>query len=597
MLTGTIGYLTAALIPFLIVSETLTGNAVYLSILLIGLAVFVLFYIKHNNIQAVYEKSEMIAAVLLSVLLVTMISVFDILDSGFLNMNTLLNVYPSKLAHAIQVWGYIVYLPSVCIASFVFVWYVLHIALENKMGEGYSKEVYRCCFVIIALVSLIYLFSTYPGIWMQGDVGSFWNQICEGEYNAWHTLGYLSFVVLCRFIKDDPFTVNVVQTIFWIFLNAYILKVLQEKSTGGMKIYTAVLIFVATPFNYLEVMYKDTVFSMGILAITVGIYHILHNQNIVWQDICALTIGGAFVNLCRYAGNITVMLAFMLLLLYFIKRKQKKIWKCMIGITIVQVCLFSFVNIVLMHWLNIDRNPAYIKYTMPMVAISAAASCDVEFDAEDREILEKVMPIQEWSECYNKYWADDIARSWGKIGDRIDTVSYLVDTEQYGEELLKINAKLLWKHPYIYIKSIFDMNNIVWKMAKPNDGYEWALCTSVKDEQILYFVPFKCTSLWTQFMHNMPLTNVIYSRGGVALFVILFSGVVWILKRKLCLLITLVPIVVNNCMLLISVPSQDPRYILPGIECAVFLAAVIFGAEGDGQIQYAAPCLKLEEKK
>lgn len=411
---------------------------------------------------------------------------------------------------------------------------------------------------------------------MQGDVGSLWGQICEGEYYSWHTLGYVSFIVLCRFLKDDPFTVNVVQTILWIFLNAYILKVLQENSTGSMKIYTAVLVLVATPFNYLEVMYKDTVFSMGILAITVGIYHIIKNQNIVWQDILVLTIGGAFVNLCRHAGNITVMLAFMSLFVYFIKKKQKKIWKYVAGITVIQVCLFAFVNIVLMHWLNIDRNPAYVKYTMPMVAISAAASCDVEFDPEDREILEKVMPIQEWGECYNKYWADDIARSWGKIDDHIDTVSYLVDTEQYGRKLLKINAKLLLNHPYIYVKSIFDMNNIVWKMATPNDGYEWAIGNVEKDEQITYFVPYNCTSRWAQFMYNMPLTNVLYARGGVALFVVLFSGVVWILKRDLCLLITLVPVVANSCMLLLSVPSQDPRYVLPGIECAIFLLAVVY---------------------
>lgn len=140
ILTGIICFLVAALIPFLILSETLTGNAVYLSILLIGLAVLVLLYIKHKNIQIIYKKGEMIAVAILSVLLVTMISVFDILESGFLNRNTLINVYSSKLAHVIQVWGYIVYLPGVCLASFVFVWYAVHIALENKIGGGTAKR-------------------------------------------------------------------------------------------------------------------------------------------------------------------------------------------------------------------------------------------------------------------------------------------------------------------------------------------------------------------------------------------------------------------------------------------------------------------------
>lgn len=54
-----------------------------------------------------------------------------------------------------------------------------------------------------------------------------------------------------------------------------------------------------------------------------------------------------------------------------------------------------------------------------------------------------------------------MARSWGKIGDRINIVSDLVDTENYGRELLIVNARLLLKHLCIYIKTIFDMNNIV----------------------------------------------------------------------------------------------------------------------------------------
>lgn len=432
---------------------------------------------------------------------------------------------------------------------------------------------------IIAVVSVIYLFSTYPGIWLYDDVAVVWQQVCKREWDAWHTLGYELFVALCSYFTENIFTVNVAQTILWIFLNSYILKVLQEESTRNMKIYTAILVFSTVPFNYLEVMFKDVVFSMGILAVTVGIYHIIKKKNIVWQDILVLTVGGAFTSLCRYTGNIVVLLALISLLVCFFVKNQKKICQYLFGIIVVQVCIFLFVNVGLMHLLNVTKNPAYIKYTMPMLTISSAAYSGVEFDPEDAETLEKVMPIEEWGNCYNKYWADDVTRSWGKIGTRIDTVSELVETEQYGKDLLKINAKLLLHHPDIYVKSIFDMNNIMWKMAKPNDGYEWAICTKSEDEQTTYLALFKYTYLWTNFMYNMPLTEIIYARGGVALFTILFSGVIWILQRKRCFLIVLVPIITYSCMLLITIPSQDARFVLPGIECAIFLAAVVFGTD------------------
>ena len=583
VLIGIEYFLIASLIPFLIVPQTLIGNVVYLSMGFISFAIFELLYIRYKNIEVTYKKSETNVAVVLTVLFIIMLSIFDILNSGFLDIDNLLNVYPSTVAHVIQVWGYIIYLPSVFVASFIFVWSMVHFALDNTEG-GYHKATYKWCLIIISLLSVIYLFSTYPGIWIQDDVSRVWNQVCEQNWNAWDTLGYELFVALCAFLRESSFTVNVIQTILWIFLNSYILKVLQEESTKNMKIYTAVLVFVAAPFNYLEVMYKDVVFSMGILAITVGIYHIIKKKSIVWQDILVLTIGGAFASLCRHAGNVAVMLALVSVLGYFLIKKQKKICKYLIGITVFQVCLFLLVNVVLMDSLNATENPAYIKYTMPMVTIGAAASHGVEFESEDAEILERIMPIEEWGNCYNKYWADDLARGWGKIGGRINTVSNLIDTEQYGKDLLRINIKLLVNHPYIYVKSIFDMNNIVWKMARPNGGYEMAICTVTKNEQITYLIPFKYTDLWTQFMCNMPLTNVLYARGGVALFTILFSGVIWIIQKKRYFLIVLVPIIVYDCMLLITIPAQDPRFILPGIECAIFLAAVVFGADKDKNI-------------
>jgi len=350
-----------------------------------------------------------------------------------------------------------------------------------------------------------------------------------------------------------------------------------------MKIYTVALIFVATPFSYLEVMYKDVVFSMGIFAITIGIYHIIKRQNIVWQDILTLTIGGAFASLCRHAGNIAVILAFVSAMIYFFLKKRKKVWRYLIGIIFFQVFCYLFVNVVLMETLNATKNPAYVKYTMPMVTIAAAAYNDVEFEPEDIEVLERVMPVEEWGNCYNRYWADSISRGWGKIGNRINTVSTLVDTEEYGKDLLKVNANLLIHHPYIYVKSIFDMNNIMWKLAEPNQGYEWVISTVVPNEKITYLASFKYTNLYTKFMYDMPLTNAIYARGGAALFIILFTGVIWILQKKRQFLIALIPIMVYDCTLLITIPAQDARYVLPGIECATFLIAIIFGTDREAK--------------
>lgn len=56
-------------------------------------------------------------------------------------------------------------------------------------------------------------------------------------------------------------------------------------------------------------------------------------------------------------------------------------------------------------------------------------------------------------------------------------------------------------------------------------------------------------------------------------------GMVYILKKKKWVLLSLIPILIYDCMLMITMPAQDSRYILPGIECALFFVAVTFGME------------------
>ncbi|MDE6252655.1 MAG: hypothetical protein K2M78_08460 [Lachnospiraceae bacterium] len=576
-------FLIISITPFLFISRTLAGEAVYLSLSLIILAILCMFYVEYKSIEIVLEKKEIIATIVLSILFIIMLSIFDILGSQMFKISSLLDVYPKAVAYELWIWSRIIYLPSIFVSAIICVWICVHYALltkkESHINGVSEQKCYIFCLAMIAVVSVVYLSSAYPGLWIQDDVKGVWSQVSERKWNDWHTLGYELFVGICSFFAKSTFSVNVVQTILWVLLNSYILKVLQEDSNRTMKIYTFVLIISTTSFEYLDVMYKDVVFSMGMLAVTAGIYHVGRSKKIRIKDIVVILMGGMFAGLCRHAGNVAVTLALISALVFFIIKKQKEIYKRWIGIVIFQIVIFIFVNMVLMSALNVTENPKYVKYGMPMVAIGAAAHQGIEFDDEDKKELEKVMTVKEWGECYDKYWADTISRRWGRIGGHIDTLSNLIDNEAYGTKLLKINMKLLVHHPYRYIKSIFDMNNIIWKMGTPNDGYVWSMCNVKENEDITYLASYTYTKPLSNFKDKMPITRALFLRGGVALFFILFSGVVHILKNKRYFLVSLIPILIYDCMLIITIPAQDSRYILPGIECAIFFIAVTFGIE------------------
>jgi hypothetical protein len=73
----------------------------------------------------------------------------------------------------------------------------------------------------------------------------------------------------------------------------------------------------------------------------------------------------------------------------------------------------------------------------------------------------------------------------------------------------------------------------------------------------------------------MPLTNALFQRGGFSIFAIVLVMTILVLKKKWEYLLVIVPVVVTDMLLFITIPAQDPRYALPTIECAIFLLALL----------------------
>ena len=82
------------------------------------------------------------------------------------------------------------------------------------------------------------------------------------------------------------------------------------------------------------------------------------------------------------------------------------------------IIVYQGVNYIGYNILEAEENPEYIAYTTPLYMVSSMANDGVEFPDEDRKMLEQVATLEEWSSYYNKYWLDDVARDYGKIGGR-----------------------------------------------------------------------------------------------------------------------------------------------------------------------------------
>ena len=574
--------LVVALLPFLIIPYTFVCNAIHISLALILLAFVLMTYAYYTKHMYTVNKIEYIISIFLAILLFIMLSASAIFNSPLFTDGLFSTDLPSFFCKAIDLWKYIVYIPALCFSLYICCLAGVHVCLKSGSNSNNNQDskknqlCYILCLLSITILSIIYLCTAYPGIFTDADVAVVWDAAVSHYWDDWHTLGYLLYVLLCSQFGDSIFATLVIDTLIGIALNAYILRVLKDYHINSMKAYTVLLIVSGTYFVYLGYMVKDVVYAFGILALVAGLFRITFTQKIAIIDYVVLCGISLFATLCRHAGIICVLLSLIVVALYYLIKRNFAFFRRLIAIACFHVACYFIIHALLFN--SCIPNPSYIKYGTPMAMIGAAVTHDVEFEPEDIEKLEQVMPLERWGECYHKYWADSIARRWGTIGSDIDKVQELVEQDNYGDFLIKMNAKLLLQHPFIYCEALFDMNTILWEIGLPADYSSVSVAQLPCYDYVYYSTFYPFTHGFANFLDNQPLTNALFYRGGASLFLLILYGCVFVIKKKPAYLFCLFPVYINSLLLSITIPAQDTRYVLPAIESALFMTAILFFA-------------------
>lgn len=573
--------LSLFLLPFFFVSSQDTPDAVVVSWGVILAAVGICMYREYRQRDITLTKSILWISGILTVLFVVMLSLDGIVKSPFFAGGYLSDRYGAFFCGLFHFWAYVPYLLSIFVSVWLCIYSFLEFFLEEhgvvRQREFNAKKMFPLCFGAITVWSVVSLLSTFPGIWISDDVATVLYYVDNKYWSNWHPFPYLLLVRLCKGIYNSSFSVNAFHTIVWVLLNYYILRLLKDIHVKCMLVYTVLLCVATTPFTYLEVMYKDTIFAMGLLGVTAVLIRILWKKEMTRLDFVTLNGAGLLVTLFRHAGEAAVFVMCLSCGLYFWKNR-KVMWR-FIATLFIQLGFFVLFYVILFEQFQVSPNAVYVKYGTPMAMVGAAVSDGMTFDEEDQAQLERVMSLEEWGNCYNKYWADSISRSWGTIGDKISVVEQLIQEEDYGSFLIKLNAKILVKNPRLYLRAFFDMNSILWEMGMPDDYDDMSLCQVEQNAGIRYTSLFRVTDLWSRFLEELPITHTLFQRGGFSIFAIVSIMVVLVMKRRWQYLLAIVPIVFHDILLFITIPAQDPRYALPTIECAILLIALLPGLQ------------------
>ena len=573
-------YMILALLPLPIIFDG-SKNYAYENIWLIILVALILMFRKKDSLGKLTDRGKMLT-ILFCGLFLLMLPITDIVRGTAL----------TETSTVFSIWKWIVYLPASIFSVGYIIGRLFLSIYKNRVIEGEEAKVVtqnrisklldsrKTCFIIIIVVSCMFLFSAMPGLWVQDDVARVMYSVKNNAPSDWDTYGYYLYVFITTIGGRFQFGANVVQTVIWILINGYILKSLESFSIRSMKIYTVLMTLAVTPMLYLSVMYKDSVFSMGVLALAAGIFTIIKNNKVAGRDILILGAASLFATLCRHGGAVAVVVGLGGLGIYLIKTNKALIKKYVI-IPVVHILAYVLVYLVLFNAMDVEKVPAYVKYGTPLSIISAAAAEKVEFDEEDIKQLEEVMPVSDWAICYDKYWADGISRPWGFIGpDNLFKMNELIEEDEYGSFILELNLKLLLKHPVIWSEAFLGMSNDVWSISRPADMVEYYMPVSEiakipKDSNIDYSGLYHITNPISRFYNYVPWLHSAFLRGGLSLFICLLGVAVLFIKKKKRYILCILGVLVYSAVLMLAIPAPDARYVLPILEVVIFMVAFL----------------------
>lgn len=534
------------------------------------------------------ERVFYIAASILTVLFLIMLSVFELIRSP------LFSSFPFAAA---------LYPPYLAASVFISLSFCLEYFCQSHSEQGNSpltsdtgrrknftfSRSMNLLMIFYAAISVLFLMANFPFRPSHDAIGVY-RSIIENNWSDWHPIGYVTFVRLCMLLASPiafhPFAACAAQTILWILIIRLVSGILYQcsNSSTAVNCYIILNLVFFIPMMYLGIMYKDVIYSMCVLGLCGELYLILCRRQIEKKDVILLSLFSAGISLFRHMGIIVAIVPLLMLTGYFYFKKSRQ-WKKLL------FCLFfTILSFVLVtegygaRILRMEKNPDYVKYTVPLYLIGNLASGHPElFNEADKALLTEVMPLEDWAAAYqyNTYLADSLSREYGIIGDRINRVD-----EAYGMEILQLNLRLLLRSPHAWFSALSRVSSIVWQIGRPMDGYEWTAAGYYAPSDYPNFIheglvtteKAICSILGDlQYsIENQPFLSFLYYRGGIWAFTLLFSAAVFLLKGRLEFLICLLPPALITAMLIISCPAQDPRFTLPVMETGMFFLPAVY---------------------
>ena len=448
--------------------------------------------------------------------------------------------------------------------------------VDISVNQKSSPATVRNSMLIMIIPVLLVLISGYPGLFHSDGAWELWGALEKGPLADWVPITYDFIVSVLVRPFEHPLPVLLFQSYLFLIAQYNAVKILCRRTKDlYCYIYSiCVVIFGFSAIINMDVFYKDSLFFPSLFGFMIML--LLTQENPCYRNLVSLVIWGVLASCMRHGAIMIIIGTLLTCALVYLKENKQQAIKtiiCLISIMLLwgglRSCLFA-VN-------KAEKNPQYVTYSVPLYMLASWVSSDRDIDNDTIELMEKVMPINQWKENYqsNIYLADTVSRSW-----YVSNISVVDELDLHGD-IIYANWRYFRNYPLDYLSNFFNINSIVWEMSTPKDGYEWGTHSFVNSEletvQKLIpefdVEPTLATNIMSpiaQFTKSFPIINMISYRGGLFLYITL-SIMAFMLIDKDKKWVICLPSIISALLLMFSIPAQDSRYIMPILVNGLFI--------------------------
>lgn len=485
------------------------------------------------------------------------------------------------------------------IIAFIYFFFLVKDILNLSMSQSLSirdykeeKGTFRIYFLSFLMVSLIYLWAFYPGIFVPDSINQ-WDQIHSSmPWNDWHPIAHTFLIKVTTLIGNKPVTFVLFQIVCYSLVMAYAMDFIKDYITKSINIFVLCffLVFPLLPLSSIQII-KDSSFTIALVLLTICLLKIVGSQGEWLSSLshrCTLSLSFLGVIFFRHNGW-PVFIVFLLICLLFLRKGYFRLYSTAF------ICALFYLVITgpIYNHYEVIRTDSTESLGMLIQISGEIISSDGDINEKEATYYYSLMSKENWKALYKPRDVDNI-----KFKSRFQKKIIQDDPQTFILTTLSI-AK---KNPGLAVKAYIQQTEVLWHTNMPSENLRPMFRTQLKgkagpyyflsqDQMEKYKPDYRGLFLTDSRFKSKTLENFFVSlfdrifNSSIrylfmpAVFLIIFllsSGILW-LKGYGLYTLAFLPYFLTLGTMFVAIPAPDIRYALPNYFISIIALCIALG--------------------